>query len=54
MDPDGQRIAAAPERGTAAIATVDLGKRYLHSGLGDMRARRMKELRVDVKMPGVN
>jgi predicted amidohydrolase len=54
MDPDGQRIAAAPERGTAAIATVDLAKRYLHSGLGDMRARRMKELRVDVKMPGVN
>jgi predicted amidohydrolase len=54
MDPDGQRIAAAPDRGTAAIATIDLAKRYLHPNLGDMRARRMKELRVDVKMPGVN
>jgi predicted amidohydrolase len=51
MDPDGQRIAEAAGRGTAAISTVDLSKRYLHPGLGDMRARRMKEFRGDVKTP---
>lgn len=49
MDPDGERISVARERGTAAIATIDLNKRYLHPNLGDMRARRMKELRVDLK-----
>jgi predicted amidohydrolase len=53
MDPDGTRIASAPERGTAAVATIDLSHRYVHSNdnLGDMRARRMKELRVDVRVP---
>jgi hypothetical protein len=38
-------------RGTAAISTIKLSQRYLHPGLGDMRARRMKEYRGDVKMP---
>ncbi|HUS05630.1 MAG TPA: carbon-nitrogen hydrolase family protein [Bryobacteraceae bacterium] len=51
MDPDGERLAAAPANGTAAIFTVDLNKRYWSRGLGDMRARRMKEQRVDVKVP---
>ena len=51
MDPDGTRIASAPERGTAAVATIDLAHRYVNDGLGDMRARRMKEMRVDVRVP---
>ncbi len=51
MDPDGTRIASAPANGAAAIATVDLSRRYLNPNLGDMRARRMKELRVDVHAP---
>jgi predicted amidohydrolase len=51
MDPEGTRIAAAPAPGTAAVATVDLARRWLHSNLGEMRARRMKEYRVDVKVP---
>jgi predicted amidohydrolase len=50
MDPDGQRIASAPANGTAAIATIDLSKRYLDRELGEMRARRVKESRVDVKV----
>ena len=48
QDPDGNRIASAPERGTAAVATIDLARRYCNPQLGDMRARRMKEQRVDV------
>ena len=34
---------------TAAVATVDLNRRYRDKYLGDMRGRRPKELRVDVK-----
>lgn len=49
MDPDGKRIASAPQHGDAAIATVDLSQRYWDPQLGDMRARRMKEERVDLK-----
>jgi predicted amidohydrolase len=51
MDPDGQRIASAPKPGEAAVATIDLNHRYWDPQLGDMRARRMKEERVDVRMP---
>ena len=54
MDPDGERLAVAEKRGDAAIATIDLNKRYLDPFLGDMHGRRMKELRLDVKpaLPG--
>ncbi|HTM50629.1 MAG TPA: carbon-nitrogen hydrolase family protein [Bryobacteraceae bacterium] len=54
MDPDGEILSSAPQRGAAAIATIDLNKRYAHPHLGDMRNRRAKELRVDVKpaVPG--
>ena len=54
MDPDGEILSVAKERGAAAIATIDLSKRYGHPQLGDMRNRRPKELRVDVKpsLPG--
>lgn len=51
MDPDGKRVAQAPQRGEAAIAEVDLQHRYLEPWLGDMRTRRLKELRLDVPTP---
>ncbi|MBI3209442.1 MAG: carbon-nitrogen hydrolase family protein [Candidatus Solibacter usitatus] len=51
MDPDGERISVAHERGSAAIATIDLNRRYTHPGLGDMKNRRMKEQRTDVPVP---
>lgn len=51
QDPDGVRVASAPERGKAAVATIDLSRKYTHGNLGDMRARRAKELRVDVRVP---
>jgi predicted amidohydrolase len=48
IDPNGEIIAAAPERGRAAVATIDLNRRYDDEWLGNMRARFMKELRLDV------
>ncbi len=48
VDPMGEVIARAPERGTAAVATIDLNRRYVDPWLGDMRGRFMKELRLDV------
>ena len=51
MDPDGEMLSVAKNRGAAATATVDLNKRYVDQWLGDMHGRRMKELRLDVKAP---
>ncbi len=51
MDPDGKRVAQAPQRGEAAIAVIDLERRYTDQWLGDMRTRRLKELRLDVPTP---
>jgi predicted amidohydrolase len=51
MDPDGERISWARERGSAAVATIDLNRRYTQQFLGDMRNRRMKEQRTDVPVP---
>jgi predicted amidohydrolase len=51
MDPAGEVLAQAPADGTVAVATIDLNRRYWHPHLGDMRARRMKELRIDVPRP---
>ena len=48
LDPNGKQVALAPEVGTAAIATIDLNKRYIDPWLGDMRARAIKEYRGDV------
>ncbi len=48
LDPNGKQIALAPRVGTAAIATIDLNKRYIDPWLGDMRARTIKEYRGDV------
>lgn len=49
MDPDGERIASAPQNETAAVVTIDLNKRNWDSWLGDMRARRAREERIDLK-----
>jgi predicted amidohydrolase len=49
LDPDGELVATAPEPGTAAVATLDLNRRYADRWLGDMRGRFFKELRLDVK-----
>lgn len=48
LDPEGRTLAAAPERGQAAIATLDLNRRYVDKWLGWMRGRFMKELRLDL------
>jgi predicted amidohydrolase len=50
LDPNGEQLAVAPKIGTAAIATIDLNKRYKDAWLGDMRARMMKEYRGDIEM----
>ena len=50
LDPDGELLAIAREDGTAAVATVDLSRRYLDNWLGDMRERFMKEVRLDVNV----
>lgn len=49
MDPTGKRVAEARQRGTAAIATVDLSARYLYLGLWDWKNRRPREYRPDVQ-----
>jgi predicted amidohydrolase len=51
MNPDGERLAVAPQRNTSAVSTIDLNRRYLDSWLGDMHGRRFKELRLDVAQP---
>ncbi|HZU27536.1 MAG TPA: carbon-nitrogen hydrolase family protein [Bryobacteraceae bacterium] len=48
MDPDGELLSLAKDRGTLAVATIDLNRRYRDSWLGDMRQRFMKEVRLDV------
>jgi predicted amidohydrolase len=49
IDPNGEVVAQAPAQGTAAIATIDLNRRYADPWLGNMRGRFMKEVRVDLK-----
>lgn len=51
MDPYGERVSEAHERGTAAIATLDLNRRYTEQFLGEMKQRRPKEARTDVPVP---
>lgn len=51
MDPEGRRLAEAPKRGKAAIATIDLNRRYLYQGLWDWKNRRPREYRPDVVVP---
>ena len=50
MNPSGEWLATARERGSAAVATIDLNKplRQPDNNMGDMRNRLPKELRLDV------
>jgi len=48
LDPNGKTQAAATEEGTAAMATLDLNRPYGEPNQGNMRARFMVELRLDV------
>lgn len=47
MNPGGEIVSRAMDRGQIASAVVDLNKPYRDAWLGDMRARFMKELRGD-------
>jgi predicted amidohydrolase len=51
MDPDGEILTLAQKDGSIAVTTVDFERRYWHRHLGEMRARRMKELRIDIAPP---
>ncbi|MCC7233842.1 MAG: hypothetical protein IT163_00980 [Bryobacterales bacterium] len=51
MDPAGERLSEARTRGSAALATIDLNRRYADPWLGDMYTRRWKEQRTDVPVP---
>lgn len=48
LDPLGAVIAEAPQRGAAAIATIDLNRRYVQEWLGNMRPRFQQEIRLEV------
>lgn len=50
MDPVGEMLAVARDRGAVAVTTIDLNRRYDEKWLGNMRERFMKELRLDVQM----
>jgi predicted amidohydrolase len=50
INPEGEIIARAAQRGTAAIATIDLNQRYLDPWIGDMKGRFPKEVRLDIKV----
>jgi predicted amidohydrolase len=50
MDPDGEILAEARERGTAARATIDLNRRYSDKWLGEMRGRLFREVRGDLDL----
>lgn len=53
QDPDGNTLAVAKDRGTAAVATIDLNRRYVEPWLGDMKQRIQVEPRWDVQVrPG--
>ncbi|HWB99796.1 MAG TPA: carbon-nitrogen hydrolase family protein [Bryobacteraceae bacterium] len=48
LDPNGEVLSVAQQRGTAATATIDLNKRYLDAWLGNMHQRFQKEVRLDL------
>jgi predicted amidohydrolase len=50
IDPAGELIAVASGPGSAAVATIDLNRRYVDEWLGHMRSRMMKEMRLDLKV----
>ncbi|MBM3763588.1 MAG: carbon-nitrogen hydrolase family protein [Acidobacteria bacterium] len=50
QDPNGDRLSQASQNATLAYAEIDLAKQYREKYLGDMRARRMRETRLDLKI----
>jgi len=48
MDYNGKRIAEAPQRGTAAVATIDLNAPNFYQGITDWKDRRLREYRPEV------
>ena len=48
MDQNGKRIAEAPQRGTAAVATIDLNAPNFYQGITDWKDRRLREYRPEV------
>jgi hypothetical protein len=48
MDYNGKRIAEARERGTAAVATIDLNAPNFYQGTSDWKDRRLREYRPEV------
>jgi predicted amidohydrolase len=48
VDPKGETLASTDTNGTAALATIDLNRRYEWEWLGEMRGRFHRELRLDV------
>lgn len=50
QDPYGERVASAPQNRSVAYAEVDLNQRYRERWLGDMKARRMRETRLDLQL----
>lgn len=48
LDPTGEMLSMAPERGKVAMATIDLNRRYVDPWLGEMKGRMAKELRLDI------
>lgn len=50
VDPDGKTVASAPEKPGAAVAEIDLNRRYTEPWLGNMRDRFFHELRADVPL----
>lgn len=51
MDPNGEILTQAREQGTVALTTIDLNRRHREPWLGEMRTRRLKEIRTDVPLP---
>ena len=51
LNPDGDALANTKENGTVAYATIDLNRSYADEWLGDMRTRRLREIRADVPLP---
>jgi len=50
MDPKGESLAVATEQGSAAVATVDLNRRYDWGGLGNMRGRIVREMHAEIPL----
>jgi len=50
QDPNGERLSEAKLNATIAYAEVDLSRQFREKFLGNMKARRMRETRIDLPM----